>query len=164
VRALFFFLLAASCVATSSRCLAQALAEPTIHEPEPYAALTGGQRWERWLSEDGASSAIYVQSIATASYLQILNDPGDWNRNSGGFVRRTGSSFAGILVQNTVHEGMAGIAGTDPRYFACRCTGFFSRSGHALKMTFLTYTRQGKLAVDIPQFAGIYGSSMIESM
>ena len=37
------------------------------------------------------------------------------------------------------------------------------RSGHALKMTFLTYTRNGRETLDLPQLAGAYGSSMIEA-
>jgi hypothetical protein len=59
---------------------------------------------------------------------------------------------------------MAAMAGTDPRYFACACTGFFPRTGHALKMTFLTYNRSGHEVLDIPQLSGVYGSSMIEAM
>jgi hypothetical protein len=96
--------------------------------------------------------------------MQLFDDPNGWNRNSRGFVRRVGDSYVGILAQNTVHEGMAAALDTDPRYFTCKCTGFFSRSGHALKMTFLTYTRSGLLTLDLPQLSGIYAGSMIESM
>ena len=164
MRALFFFLIAAPLIGASPRCYAQAIATPTIQRSEHYAPLNGAQRWRRWLNEDGASSPIYLQSIAAASYMQLFDDPNGWNRNSRGFIRRAGDSFVGIVVQNTVHEGMAAAAGTDPRYSPCKCTGFFSRSGHALKMTFLTNTRNGHLTVDLPQFSGIYAGSMTESM
>jgi hypothetical protein len=96
--------------------------------------------------------------------MQLFDDPNGWNRNSRGFIRRAGDSYVGIVVQNTVHEGMAAATGTDPRYSPCNCTGFFSRSGHALKMTFLTNTRNGHLTVDVPQFSGIYAGSMTESI
>jgi hypothetical protein len=68
------------------------------------------------------------------------------------------------VVQNSIQESMAAVAGTDTRYFACACTGFFPRTGHALKMTLLTYTHGGHLTLDIPQLSGAYGSSMIQSM
>ena len=132
--------------------------------PGSYKPLDGVQRWQRWVSEDGASGAIHVQSFASAAYLQASADPAAWNRSTGGFLRRAGSSYGSNLIQNTVHESMAGIAGTDPRYFACACTGFFHRSGHALEMTFLTYTNSGHMTLDIPQLSGVYGSSMIEAM
>jgi hypothetical protein len=131
--------------------------------PGRYAPLDGNERWLRWLSEDGGSAAIHVQSFATAAYTQIIDDPVAWNRSAGGFIRRVGSSYGSNLIENTVHESLAAAEGTDPRYFACGCTGFFRRSGHALKMTFLTYDRSGNETLDLPQLAGAYGSSMIEA-
>jgi len=129
-----------------------------------YKPLDGPERWQRWVSEDGTSGAIHVQSFASAAYLQAIADPTAWNRSTGGFVRRLGSSYGSNLIQNSVHETMAGVAGTDPRYFACACKGFFHRSVHALEMTFLTYNRNGHRTLDVPQLSGVYGSSMIEAM
>lgn len=132
--------------------------------PGSYQPLDGVQRWQRWVSEDGASGAIHVQSLASAAYLQAIADPAAWNRSTGGFLRRAGSSYGSNLIQNTVHESLAAAAGTDPRYFACACSGFFRRTGHALEMTFLTYNRDGHKTLDLPQLSGIYASSMIEAM
>jgi hypothetical protein len=142
----------------------QAFAVHAPFDPNSYRPLDGQQRWHRWLMEDGGSPAIHVQSFAAASYLQFIGDPDPWGRTTRGFARRTASSYGGNLIENTVHESLAAAEGTDPRYFACACTGFFRRSGHALKMTFLTYTHGGHETLDIPQLAGVYGSSMIESM
>ena len=139
----------------------------TVHgsfDPGTYKPLDGPQRWQRWVNEDGASAAIHIQSFSTAAYLQAIADPSAWNRSTGGFIRRLGSSYGSNLIQNSVHESMAAVARTDPRYFACACTGFFHRTGHALEMTFLTYTHDGHKILDIPQLSGVYGSSMIESM
>jgi hypothetical protein len=139
----------------------------SVHAPfdaGTYKPLDGPERWQRLVNEDGASGAIHVQSFATAAYLQAIADPTAWNRSAGGFARRLGSSYGGNLIQNSVHESMAAVAGTDPRYFPCSCTGFFRRSGHALEMTFLTYTHNGSKTLDVPQLSGVYGSSMIEAM
>ena len=139
----------------------------TVHapfDPGHYLPLDGTERWHRWLSEDGGSASIHAQSFASAAYLQAIGDPQAWNRSTGGFVRRLGSAYGANLVQNTMHESLSAVAGTDPRYFASSSTGFFHRSGHALGMTFLTYSHSGHLLLDVPQLAGIYGSSMVESM
>ncbi len=143
---------------------AQSFAVNAPFSAATYKPLDASGRWQRWVNEDGTSGAIHVQSFATAAYLQTIADPTAWNRSAGGFVRRLGSSYGANLIQNSVHEGLAGVAGTDPRYFACACTGFFHRSGHALQMTFLTYTQSGHKTLDIPQLSGVYGSSMIEAM
>jgi hypothetical protein len=149
-----------------ARCLAPAQSF-TVHvpfDPGAYKPLDGPERWQRWVNEDGAGAAIHVESLATAAYLQAIPDPTAWSRTAGGFIRRAGSSYGSNLIQNSVHDSLATIAGTDPRYFACACSGFFRRSGHALKMSFLTYNRSGRETLDVPQLAGAYGSSMIEAM
>jgi hypothetical protein len=128
-----------------------------------YKPLAGRERWQRWWSEDGGSASIHVQSFASAAYLQAVGDPSAWDRTAGGFIRRVGSSYGGNLIQNTVHEGLAAAEQTDPRYFPCDCKGFFHRSSHALKMTFLTYTNKGHETLDLPQITGIYAGSMIEA-
>jgi hypothetical protein len=140
----------------SGLACAQSFAVNAAFDPGAYKPLDGPQRWQRWVGEDGASGAIHVQSFASAAYLQTIADPTAWNRSTGGFVRRLGSSYGSNLIQNSVHESLAAAEGTDPRYFA--------RSGHALKMTFLTYTRDGHKTLDLPQLSGVYGSSMIEAM
>ena len=133
-------------------------------DPARYRPLDGRERWQRWWSEDGGSAVLHVESVATGAYLQIIDDPTVWRRTAGGFIRRAGSSYGSNLIQNSMHETLAAAAGTDPRYFACGCSGFFHRSGHALKMTFLTYNRNGDKTLDIPHLSGAYGSSMIEAM
>ncbi len=133
-------------------------------EPGHYAPLNGAERWQRWWNEDAGSPSIHIKSLATAVYMQAIPDPDAWSRTPGGFIRRLGSSYGSNLIQSTVHESLAAAEGTDPRYFACACTGFFPRSGHALKMTFLTYSHGGRETLDLPQLFGAYGSSMIETM
>jgi len=161
--AILVLLLMLAAVGAVAQSAPQAFEVNTPFDAEKYRPLEARERWQRWWREDGAGPAIHVQSLTTALYLQTINDPTVWNRTPGGFIRRLGSSYGGNLIQNSVHESFAGIEGTDPRYFACGCRGFFHRTGHALKMTFLTYNRHGGETLDIPQFTAAYGSSMIEA-
>jgi hypothetical protein len=148
---------------TLGHSLADTLTVQRPFDPATYKPLNGHERWQRWISEDGRSPAIHVESMATAAYQQTFDVPSAWTRSGGGFARRLGSSYGSNLIQNTVHEGMAGIASTDPRYFPCACTGLFRRGGHVFKMSFLTYTSNGHLTLDLPQITSIYGSSMVEA-
>jgi hypothetical protein len=143
--------------------LARTLTVQPPFDPATYKPLNGHERWQRWVSEDGRSPAIHVESLATAAYQQTFDVPSAWTRSGGGFARRLGSSYGSNLIQNTVHEGTAGIAGTDPRYFPCACTGLFRRGGHVFKMSFLTYRSNGHLTLDLPQITSIYGSAMVEA-
>lgn len=149
---------------TFKESLAKSLTVNGPFEPGRYTPLSGQERWKRWVSEDGGSASLHVESIGTAAYLQTFNVPAAWNRNWGGYARRLGSSYGGNLIQNTMHESFAAAEGTDPRYFACGCKGIFRRGGHVFKMSLLTYNRGGHLTLDLPQITSIYGSSMIQAM
>jgi hypothetical protein len=143
--------------------LAKALTVQPPFNRDTYKPMNGHERWERWIDEDGRSAAIHIESLGSAAYQQTFDVPSAWTRSGGGFARRLGSDYGSNLIQNTVHEGTAAIAGTDPRYFPCACTGLFRRGGHVFKMSFLTYTRNGHLTLDLPQITSIYGSAMIEA-
>lgn len=158
LRLAIFFVLLPPCLAAGQSFVVHAPFDAATYKP-----LDGQERWVRWWKEDGGSAALHEQSLSTAVYLEIIDDPSAWRRTGGGFIRRFGSSYGGNLLENTAHEGLAAAGGTDPRYFACGCSGFFRRSGHALKMTFLTYTQGGHKTLDLPQLAGVYGSTMIEA-
>jgi hypothetical protein len=131
--------------------------------PNTYKPLTGHERWHNWVKEDGAGPSLYVDSLGIAAAKQTINSPTEWGRTSRGFWQRTGSSMASGFIQNSITESTAAVARTDTRYFACACTGLFPRTGHAIKMTLLTYTYGGHLTLDVPQLAGAYGSSMIKA-
>jgi hypothetical protein len=152
----------------SGQSFADSLAKSlTVHgpfDPTTYKPLSGSERWQRWVNSDGRSVSMHADAFASAAYSQVFNSPAEWGRTPRGFGRRLGSDYASEIIQNSVHDSMAAVAGTDTRYFACDCTGLFPRTGHALKMTLLTYTSSGHLTVDIPQLSGAYGSSMIEKM
>jgi hypothetical protein len=152
----------------SAQSLTQSLTRSlTVHGPfdaATYQPLDGRQRWHNWVSEDGASPSIYLDSLGIAAFKQTIDSPSQWGRTTNGYLRRTGSSFATSVIQNSIRESMAAAAGTDTRYFACACSGLFPRTGHVLKMTFLTYTGKGHLTLDIPQLTGAYGSSMIKTL
>jgi hypothetical protein len=129
-----------------------------------YKPLRGHERWQRWLDEDGRTPEIYAASLGTAAYSQVIESPDGWPRTWEGYGRRVGSHLGSSAIEHTVRESMAAAEGTDPRYFACGCTGIFPRTGHALKMTFLTYNRSGHETLDLPMLTGAYGSSMIKTM
>ena len=141
--------------------LSQSYAVNSPFNAMTYKPLDGQERWQRWLREDGGSPSIHLNSFVIASVTQSMNDPPQWGRTTGGFARRLGSNYGRFLIGNSTHESLAGAAGTDPRYFPCACTGLFRRSGHALEMTVLTYSRSGHKTLDIPQLSGAYGGAMI---
>ncbi len=66
--------------------LAHALTVQPPFDPATYKPLNAHERWQRWISEDGRSPAIHVESLATAFYQQTFDVPAAWTRSGGGLA------------------------------------------------------------------------------
>jgi hypothetical protein len=136
----------------------------TVNEPfdaSSYRPLDGHERVQRWLHEDGVSPSMHMNVLFFATISEAAGTPPEWGRGVEGYGRRIAGEYGQFAIGTSIHESMAAMLGTDPRYFPCGCRGLFRRSAHAVKMTFLTYDRSGHIVPDLPQLAGAYGGPMI---
>ncbi len=129
-----------------------------------YVPLTGPERWTRYWNESFLSPGLYFAALGAASGAQLGNDPPEWGQGLRGYGRRSASLFGTFAVQTTIEEGGSALMGYDPRYRHCDCQGFWKRSGHAVKWTFLTSDNQGRTRPNIPMVAGAYGSGMVTTL
>lgn len=127
-----------------------------------WQPLTPGQRlilfWNNTYNSPGAFLALSAGSLVD----QMRGAPAAWS-DGNGYTRRFASNYGQLAARNVIHEGLAGATGLDPRYIPCNCKGTLHRSAHALKMTFMTYARDGRTTLDVPQIAGAYGSGMVST-
>lgn len=130
---------------------------------EIWRPLTGRERlalfWNDTYGSPGAFLALSVSAMAG----QMQDKPAQWSADGNGYTRHFASAYGQLAARNLIHEGMAAASGFDPRYIPCQCKGVFRRSGHALKMSFATFTHSGRLTLDVPQLAGAYGAGMIST-
>lgn len=74
---------------------------------------------------------------------QSRDDPKQWSRTAGGFGTRVASRFGQSAVQTTVIYTGAAVFHVEPGYHLCACTGFFSRTTHALVSPLTVTTGDG---------------------
>lgn len=129
-----------------------------------YVPLTGSERWSRYWEESLLSPGLYFAALGAASGAQLANDPPEWGQGLRGYSRRSASLFGTFTVRTTILEGGSALLGYDPRYPQCKCSGFWKRSGHAVKWTFLTTDNGGSTRANLPMIAGAYGSGMITTL
>jgi hypothetical protein len=134
--------------------------EETPATPGP---LTGKQRLILFWNDTYASPGAYTGTAMGAMIDQVTHTPARWDWDGSGYTRRFASEWGQLAVRNVVHEGLAGVTGLDPRYVVCACKGTLQRSMHALKLSVTTYRQDGRLALDVPQLAGAYGSGIIST-
>jgi hypothetical protein len=137
------------------------LAPPNNAFPQP---LTGKERWKRFWNETFLPPWPYVVSLGAGLAYQALDYPKEWGGGFKGFGRRSGSQFGILAIQNIIHDGGEAALRYEPRYFPCRCTGLWRRTGHAVEMSFLTYDENGRKRLDLPQLAGAYGSGALSAL
>jgi hypothetical protein len=126
-----------------------------------YQSLTRAERWNFYWNDTLLSSTLVEASFASAVADQITHDPPEWRQGVEGYARRSASEYGVHVVQATIHQAGAAALGYDPRYLACDCKGFWRRSAHAVKWSFLTRNNEGATRADIPAMAGAYGAGMI---
>lgn len=126
-----------------------------------YEPLTGRQRSSLFFEGYLGSPSTYYQAAAVAAGQGIARRPDGWPRTVSGDAKRSGSALALRVAEEGVHEAGDAALGLDPRYFHCRCSGGWRRTGHAFKMTFFAYDESGHLHPDLPRLAGDYGGSML---
>ena len=74
-------------------------------------ALTGKERWNRYVNETYTSPGIYVASLGSALEGQAFGYPKEWGGDFAGYGRRAASQYGLIVFQNAIHEGGAAALG-----------------------------------------------------
>jgi hypothetical protein len=141
--------------------LPTALSAPLQPGEAGFVPLTHGDRAALYFKGYLGSPFMYYESVAVAAGQQVISTPDGWPRTFSGYGKRVGSEVVLLVVETGVREGGDALLGLDPRYYNCRCSGIWNRTGHALKMTFLAYDASGRLRPDLPRLVGDYSGSML---
>ena len=128
-----------------------------------WQPLNGEQRWANFFDTTVEAPTFWGAALISAGYSQITNAPPEWNQGAYGLGRRMASKLAVYGIQETIHQGGEAILRYDPRYLACECKGFWIRTGHAIKWSFLTKNNSGRTRLDFPVLAGTYGAGMLST-
>jgi len=126
--------------------------------------LTGAQRRELYLEQTLATPGAYTKRMFVALIDQARGAPREWD----GGIRGYGERFASREGQFIADNSLAALANAalkyEPRYDACRCSGFWRRTRHAVVRNFLTYDQsERQLRPQWGSYAGAFGGGLISS-
>ena len=133
-------------------------ADPLVPDYQP---VTNAQRWDHYWNGTLLSSSLYAATLGSALWDHLDHDPPEWRQGLKGYGRRSVSEYGFHVVQVSVHQAGATALGYDPRYQHCDCKGFFRRTAHSVKWSFLTRNNAGQTRFDVPALAGAYGAGML---
>jgi hypothetical protein len=115
-----------------------------------------------------AKSAFGPMSIvgdaAYAGILQAADAPLEWKQGAEAYGKRLGTMVAWSGIRNGLAFGLDATLHEDPRYYRSTDTGFWRRSGHALRGTMLTRTDSGGETLSVWRIGSAYGSAFLSNM
>jgi hypothetical protein len=113
--------------------------------------------------ESTYSPLALATAAAYAGFLQKTDSPREWGQGAAGYGKRFGSTVAGAAIHSALAFGLDSTLKQDPRYFRSGGTGFWRRSGHALRGTILTRTDSGGETLSIWRIGSAYGAAYLSN-
>jgi len=101
---------------------------------------------------------------AYAGFLQEINSPKEWGQGAGAYEKRFASTLGWSAIHSTLAFGLDSTLHQDPRYYRSRSTGFWRRSGHALRGTILTRTDAGGETLSTWRIGSSYGAAFLSDL
>lgn len=101
---------------------------------------------------------------AYAGFLQVINSPKEWGQGYGAYEKRFASTLGWSAIHSTLAFGLDSTLHQDPRYYRSRSTGFWRRSGHALRGTILTRTDAGGETLSTWRIGSAYGAAFLSDL
>jgi len=117
----------------------------------------------RYHAQRAFSPASIAMSGVKASYLQRTDSPMEWGQGGEGYSKRLGSSVASSGIRAALAFGLDSTLHQDPRYYRSGSSGFWSRTGHALRGTILTRTDSGGETLSTWRLGSAYGAAFISN-
>jgi hypothetical protein len=134
--------------------------------------VTGLGQTPDWLDVTGKlhfhaeSTYAPLAIVGAAVYAGILQEAGapkEWRQGAGAYGKRFSSTVAWSGIHSALAFGLDSMLNQDPRYFRSGGTGFWRRSGHALRGTMLTRTDSGGETLSSWRIGSAYGAAFLSN-
>lgn len=137
-------------------------AVPVVGMAQPVDSFT----WKSKLSfhaESVYSPTSMAGSAAYAGILQAIDTPEEWGQGGGAYGKRVASTVGYAGIYGVLAFGLDTTLHQDPRYHRARSTGFWRRTGHALRGTILTRTDSGGETLSTWRLGSAYGAAFLSN-
>jgi len=112
-------------------------------------------------AENVYSPLAIAGTAAYAGILQADGAPKEWGQGVGAYGKRFSSTMAWSGIHSALAFGLDSTLKQDPRYHRSGVTGFWRRSGHALRGTILTRTDSGGETLSTWRIGSAYGAAYL---
>ena len=139
-----------------------ALAGPLTGSAQPFVALNVEEKLSFHARHSFDPLAV-VGAAAYAGILQAADAPTEWGQGAQGYGKRFGPTMAYSVIHSAMGFGLDSVLHQDPRYFRSSSTGFWRRTGHAIRGTILTRTDKGSETLATWRIGSAYGAAYLSN-
>ncbi|HTW58004.1 MAG TPA: hypothetical protein VMD99_07740 [Terriglobales bacterium] len=133
------------------------LTGPYVSKTRKLVPMTSEQRRQIYLQQTLTTPSAYVKRMFEAAFDQMRDSPPQWPQGWGGYGERFASREGQFIAANSLAALGDAALKYEPRYDQCKCSGFASRTKHAILRNFLTYDQSEQTLR--PQWA-LYGGAL----
>jgi hypothetical protein len=101
---------------------------------------------------------------AYAGFLQLTNSPREWGQGASGYGKRLGSTAGAAGIHGVLAFGLDTALHQDPRYYRSGDSGFWRRTGHAIRGTILTRTDSGGETFSTWRVGSAFGEEFLSNL
>jgi len=105
-----------------------------------------------------------VGIAAYAGALQASTAPQEWGQGGAAYGKRAASTAGAWGLHGALAFGLDSALHQDPRYYRSLRTGFWRRTGHAIRGTILTRTDAGGETFSTWRVGSAYGSAFLSNL
>lgn len=128
--------------------------------PGPVSVPPYLRRWDTFQSEI-VSPRFISSSVAQGTFMHLIDKPGAWKRDTGGYLARVGSSAGSMLISTSVHHSMG--AALDLRIRPPEPQGSLgARIRQAALQQITTRTASGRRVPAVARTTGTYVATLAQ--
>jgi hypothetical protein len=129
---------------------------------EPYAPITGKERFEWFVSQTIGPSSLFV-GVLSAGIATARDKPFEYGPGWEGFGKRYGIRLSGVSTGNAMNAGLGALWGEDPRYFTATGRPFGARFRNVVTYTFMARRPDGHLAPAYARYIATPGNNFLSN-
>ena len=92
-----------------------------------------------------------------------MNAPTEWGQTTAAYGKRLASTMGAGVIHGVLAFGLDTTMHEDPRYFRAGSGGFWRRTAHAFRGTFLTRTDSGGETISTWRIGSAYGAAFLSN-
>jgi len=126
-----------------------------------YVFPSSGQVFRHWVWSIVGPRTLVPSGLRATWNTWVEDTPKEWEENASGWGKRFGAAVADNAMNQTALTLLSSAMHQDHQYYRCPCSGTWSRTRHAIKMSFMSRNHSGDTVFAPPKIVSRWVGPMV---